>query len=75
MNFTPELVDLDEGEDRGEVHEGSVKLEVLVGGADVVAGGEHAFEDDAHTHGVEDAEVLQGVNSIECQQMFLYSSV
>ena len=75
MNCTPELVDLDEGEDGGEIHEGGVKLEVLVGGANVVAGGEHTLEDDAHAHGIEDAEVLQGVNSIEYQQMPLYSSV
>ena len=77
MNCTPELVDLDEGEDGGEVHEGGVKLEVLVGGADMVAGGEHALEDDANAHRVEDPEVLQGVmvNSIDYQQMFLYSSV
>ena len=77
LNCTPELVDLDEGEDGGEVHEGGVKLEVLVGGADMVAGGEHALEDDANAHRVEDPEVLQGVmvNSIDYQQMFLYSSV
>ena len=55
----PELVDLDEGERGREVHEGGVELKVLVGGADVVAGGEDALEHDADAHGVEDPKVLR----------------
>ena len=45
------------------LHEGCVKLEVLVGRTDMVAGRENALKDEGRAHGVENAVVVRDASA------------
>ena len=54
-----ELEYLDDHDDGHDIHEGGVKLEVLLGGTDVIASTQHTLKHQSQAHGVEDAKLMR----------------
>ena len=54
-----ELEYLDDHDDGHDVHEGGVKLEVLLGWTNMITGTQHSFKHQSYAHGIEYSKLMR----------------